>query len=113
MVSYSIVHCEHVMGPITPTRGIRQGDPLSPYLFIICAEGLSSLISSYEAKHWIHGCRNSPIISHMLFADDSYFYCKADTEDASKVVEMLKVYEKAFGQKVNGGKSSFFSVPTL
>lgn len=53
-VSYSIVYGEHVMGPIIPTRDIRQEDPLSPYLFIICAEGLSSLTNKYEAKQLLH-----------------------------------------------------------
>ncbi|KAL8098853.1 hypothetical protein AgCh_031539 [Apium graveolens] len=99
------------MGPIRPTRGIRQGDPLSPYLFIICAERLSALIRKYEQKQWIYGikvCRRAPVISHMLFADDSYFYCKANTEEAWRVMELLEIYGKASGQKVNRGKSSIF-----
>lgn len=110
-VSYSIVHGEHEMGPIRPGRRIRQGDPLSPYLFIICVEGLTSLIHNYEAKSWLHGvriCRKALVISHMLFADDSYFYCKADTVEAMKVVELLEKYEKASGQRVNKEKSSIF-----
>lgn len=64
-----------------------------------------------EAKKWIHGikvCRKAPIISHMLFANDSYFYCKADTTGASKVIELLNIYENASGQKINWGKSSVF-----
>ncbi|KAL8090281.1 hypothetical protein AgCh_039666 [Apium graveolens] len=92
-VSYKIVHGEHTMGPITPSRGIRQGDPLSPYLFIICAEGLSALLNHYESRNWIHGikvCRHAPAISHMLFADDSYMYCKANTEEAGRVMELLR-----------------------
>lgn len=110
-VSYNIVHGEHNMGPINPSRGIRQGDPLSPYLFIICAEGLSSVIKEFESKKWIKGvsiCRRAPVISHMLFADDSYLFCKADVGEAEKVLELLHLYEKASGQKVNMGKSSVF-----
>lgn len=92
-------------------RGIRQGDPLSPYLFILCAEGLSSLIRSYESKKWIHGCRvaqGAPVISHMLFADDSYIYCRATVEETTKVMEMLHMFEIAAGQKINVDKSSVF-----
>ncbi|XP_074347539.1 uncharacterized protein LOC141686400 [Apium graveolens] len=44
----------------------------------------------------------------MIFADDSYFYCKAGTAEARKVMELLDVYEQASGQKVNKGKSSIF-----
>lgn len=110
-VSYNVVHGEYEMGPIQPSRGIRQGDPLSPYLFIMCAEGLSSLIRKYENRGWIHGikvCRKAPIVSHMLFADDSYIYCKADVGEANKIRELLQEYEQASGQKVNIDKSSVF-----
>lgn len=43
-VSYSIICQGNISGHITPERGIRQGDPLSPYLFLLCAEGFSHLI---------------------------------------------------------------------
>lgn len=110
-VSYNIVHGEHMIGPITPTRGIRQGDPLSPYLFIICAEGFSALIRNYEETKFLNGikiCRNAPVVSHMLFADDSYVYCKADTMEATHLFSLLEQYENASGQKVNKEKSSIF-----
>lgn len=110
-VVYSITHGEHELDHIQPTRGIRQGDPLSPYLFIICAEGLSALLKRYEMQSLIHGvkiCRKAPTISHMLFADDSYLLCKADTQEAVKVLELLEIYERASGQQVNKAKSSIF-----
>jgi hypothetical protein len=52
-----------------PTRGIRQGDPLSPYLFLICAEGLSSLVAFEEMIGGIQGikvCKKAPSVSHLL-----------------------------------------------
>lgn len=110
-VSYNIVHGQHTMGPIFPSRGIRQGDPLSPYLFIICAQGLSALIGKYELRKSIAGikvCHRAPTITHMFFADDSYLYCRATTEEARRVLEMLQVFEHASGQKVNTAKSSVF-----
>lgn len=109
-VSYRITHNRIEMGPIAPSRGIRQGDPLSPYLFIICSEGLSALIWHYKTQRWIQGtkvCRNAPNITHMLFADDSYLYCRAN-EEILRVRELLKCFEEASGQKVNLMKSSVF-----
>lgn len=67
------------MDPIILSRGIHQGDPLSPYIFILCAKGLSALLSKYERKGWMHGCKvanRAPRITHKLFDDDSYLYCK-------------------------------------
>lgn len=63
------------------------------------------------SKNWIHGvkiCRRSQVISHMLFADDSYLFCRANMEEAGKVMEILGTFENATGQKVNKDKSSVF-----
>jgi hypothetical protein len=79
-VDYSIIVNGHMVGPVVPGRGLRQGDPLSPYLFIICAEGLSALIRQAENRGELHGikiCRKAPIISHLLFADDCFLFFKA------------------------------------
>ena len=62
--------------PIFPKRGLRQGDPLFPYLFILCAKVLSTLILKAEHSGQLHGCkisRSTPPISHLLFADDNFF----------------------------------------
>jgi len=78
-VDYNVlVNGEHV-GPFIPGRGLRQRDPLSPYLFIICAEGLSSLIRNAEESEVISGtsiCHGAPQISHLLFVDDCFLFSK-------------------------------------
>ncbi|XP_060969607.1 uncharacterized protein LOC133036861 [Cannabis sativa] len=110
-IRYHVINSGQKMGPIVPTRGIRQGCPLSPYLFIVCAEGLSSLVRHYEATRLITGCkvaRSAPTISHLLFADDSYVYCQASEEEANHVLQLLQTFEGASGQKVNLHKSSAF-----
>lgn len=115
-VRYKVIHGGKEMGPIVPSRGIRQGDPILPYLFIICHEGFTALINKYIKKGWTHGCRvtnGAPSISHMLFADDSYLHCKATTGEAFKVSQLLQDFEHASGQQVNRQKSSiFFSTNT-
>jgi hypothetical protein len=71
-----------------PTRGLRQGDPLSPYLFLLCVEGLSSLLLHEEEVGGIDGvrvCRNAPSVSHLLFADDSLILMKADMNNATSL----------------------------
>ena len=69
-VSYSVLVNGDPCGMIFPTRGIRQGDPLSPFLFLLCTEGLNGLIKNVELQGDIHGhspCRRSPKLTHLLF----------------------------------------------
>ena len=79
-VSFSFKINGQVCENVVPSRGLRQGDPISPYLFIICAEAFSRLIVSGINRRNIHGiqiCRGSPILSHLIFANDSILFAKA------------------------------------
>ena len=99
---------------ITPTRGLRQGDPLSPYLFLLCSEGLSSMIRHEEELGNLTGvkvCREAPAVSHLLFADDSLILMKADESNAASLQRALNSYCKASGQLVSENKSSIFFSP--
>ncbi|XP_027155078.1 uncharacterized protein LOC113755222 [Coffea eugenioides] len=96
---------------ITPSRGIRQDDPLSPYLFLMCSEGLSNLLQKAKVGKELTGIkisRGAPAITHLFFADDSLVFCKANRPEAGKLMKILKVYEKATGQQINTDKSSVF-----
>ncbi|XP_075485321.1 uncharacterized protein LOC142525036 [Primulina tabacum] len=78
---------------MTPHRGLRQGDPLSPYLFIICTEGLSALIRNAERLGHIHGikvCRGAPSISHLFFADDSMLFFRANATEGNYVKNIIE-----------------------
>lgn len=108
-MSYSILINGELEGYIVPTRGIRQGDPLSPYLFILCAEGLSSLITQSVNCGLLKSlvmCPSAPVIHHLLFADDSFLFGKATERECLKIRHILNIYEKASGQKINLQKSS-------
>lgn len=107
-VEYNVLMNHEEVGPIIPERGLRQGDPLSPYLYILCAEGLSSLIRSAERRGLIHGvkiCRGAPVISHLLFADDSFPFFQANEREVSVMKHLLFVDESATGQAINYQKS--------
>lgn len=82
-VSYSICFQGSNIGPIIPKRGLRQGDPLSPYLFLLCVEGLSLSLKDAANRSSISGCRicpHAPAITHLLFADDSFLFFKANKD---------------------------------
>jgi hypothetical protein len=95
----------------TPTRGLRQGDPLSPYLFLLVAEGLSSMLRGAEARgeiKGVHVCRDAPMISHLLFADDSLILMQADSENSTNLKNILDSYCASSGQRISEAKSSVF-----
>lgn len=92
---------------IKPSRGLRQSDPLSPFLYLICAEGLSHLIRTSPLEG-IAISRQGPKIKHLVFADDSIIYTKADMVQARYIRTILHIYAKASGQTINLAKSSLF-----
>ena len=88
-------------GEIRSSRGLRQGDPLFPYLFIICVEGLSALIHSSVQRQRLKGVaasRGGLSVSHLFFADDSLIFGRASLEECAEIQRVLHVYEKSLGQ---------------
>ena len=101
-------------GHIIPSKRLHQGDPLSPYLFLICAEGLSALIRKVVADGLLEGisvCRGGPCLSHLFFADDSLIFCKATVEECEALQKVLCAYEQSSGQQLNRTKTSLFFSP--
>jgi ribonuclease HI len=110
-VSYSVLLNGETHGFFKPTRGLRQGDPLSPYLFLLCTEGFHGLLKAATASGDIHGVsisRYGPKLSHLFFADDSLLFCKANVQECQKVLDILSLYERASGQSINKAKTTLF-----
>ncbi|OMO85295.1 reverse transcriptase [Corchorus capsularis] len=99
------------MDDFCPSRGIRQGDPLSPYLFIMCMEFLSlSILETYDNKNWqpVKISRNNPVFSHLIFADDIVLFGRADKKTATAMVNVLSLFCNESGQCINLEKSKVF-----
>ncbi|GAU48815.1 hypothetical protein TSUD_99870 [Trifolium subterraneum] len=110
-VNYSVLMNYDRVGPISPGRGLRQGDPLSPYLFILVTECLTALIHQSVGRGDIHGvriCRGAPGVSHLLFADDCFLFCRANVVEVNELMSILHTYERASGQEINLVKSEVF-----
>jgi hypothetical protein len=108
---YSIRINKGLSDPFTPRRGLRQGNPISPYLFLLCAEELSSLMKKEEQVGRLKGVRNgiiSPAISHLLFTDDTVFFARADLKSINSLKYVLKTYSEGSRQKINLQKSTLF-----
>lgn len=108
-VSYKIKVNGELTEEIIPTRGLRQGGPLSPYLFLICAEGFSELLNAAEREGKLEGvtiCQGALSVTHLLFAYDSLLLLKADDRNANHLQHVLQLYEDCSGQVINKEKSS-------
>ena len=110
-VSFSVLFNGERLESFSPSRGIRQGDPISPYLFLIAAEGLSCLLKHSSQSLVLGGIKvapTAPVVNHLLFADDSLLLFKSSVQGANEVSNLLDAYCLASGQRVNYDKSSIF-----
>uniref|UniRef100_A0A803QIL1 Reverse transcriptase domain-containing protein n=1 Tax=Cannabis sativa TaxID=3483 RepID=A0A803QIL1_CANSA len=107
-ISFSVLINGSIKGFFLPEHGLRQGDPLSPFLFLLCFEGLSCLIFEAERAGKIHGLRFGTMeqrLSHLLFADDNLVFLDANLDDSNALKEVLGTYAKMSGQCINFEKT--------
>lgn len=91
-VTYSVLINGEPTQTIHPSRGLRQGDPLSPYLFLLCFEGLHFLLQRAVKSRQIRGvsiCKRGLRLTHLFFADDSLVFCKASLSECQRTSELL------------------------
>ncbi|KAL0413922.1 UNVERIFIED_CONTAM: putative mitochondrial protein [Sesamum radiatum] len=98
-VSFSFILNGEQFRSLRPEQRLRQGDPLSPYLFLLCAEAFSNMISRAETEGHIEGVVDSrtPKISHLLFADDTLIFCQATPDALHCVKDILSEFEATTG----------------
>ncbi|KAF7815390.1 reverse transcriptase [Senna tora] len=113
-VRYNLLLSGRKVAEVLPKRGLRQGDPLSPYLFIIVADVLSNMIRHFVTVGDLKGiklARNCPVLSHYFFTDDSLFFLQANRQNCEKMKWILDAYCLASGQEANLDKSCLFFSP--
>lgn len=97
-----------VLGEFHPTRGIRQGDPLSSYLFMLCIENLFQMINvAIDHDQWkpIRRVRGGPLISHLAFADDVLLFAETSECQITLMKDVLNLFCRCSGQKISVAKT--------
>jgi len=92
----------------SPSREIRQGDPMSPYIFILCMERISRSIDWQVSRaNWfpIKIGRSGPKLSHLFFADDLTLMTRANTKNCHTILNTLVDFNQSSGQNINFAKS--------
>ena len=115
-VSTSILFNGGNMEPILPSRGIRQGDLLLPYLFILCMEALGYLIKEKcKDKSWtpVKISNNGVAFSHLFFADDLVLFAKVDHFNCLMIRDVLDNFCARFGQPISESKSRVLFSPNV
>ena len=108
-VSYAILVNGNAKGCVKATRGLRQGDPLSPFLFTIIANVLSRMLLRAKERSLLEGFkvgRNRTRGSHFQFVDDTIFFSNTCVEDLQPLKSLLLVFGQISGIKINLDKSN-------
>lgn len=103
-VSFEVLIKSGKLESFKPERGLRQGDPLSPYIFILGQEILSRLLEKEFRRHNISGVKASvggPAITHVMYVDDIVLFSKACRREAATINHCLETYCSGLGQSLN------------
>jgi len=115
-VRFSVLVNGSLVGFFGSSRGLRQGNPLSPFLFLLIMEVLSRILKKTEEGGFIQGFLAGPInstgirVSHLLFADDTVLFCDASREQILSIGLVLTCFQAFTGLKVNVGKSEIVPI---
>ena len=115
-VSYTLLVNGNLTSTFHPTQGLRQGDPLSPYLFLLCANILSISLLQAEYSNKIKGVkvgRSGISFAHLFFANDSLLFFKNDKNSLGNIQSILNRYCSISGQKINLAKFDLFCSPNM
>lgn len=97
-MTYSFKLNGNLCGSVSPSWGLRQGDPISPYFFLLCDEAFSSLLSQATTDGSIHGarvCKGDSRVSHILFDDDNILFARETLQECSNMADIISLYDRA------------------
>ena len=112
-ISYLVIINGRPRGKFKGFKGLRQGDPLSPFFFTLVADGLSRLMKRGTevgfVKGWTVGRDNVPI-SHLQFADDTDFFLESEEVSFKNLLTVLGLFCSVSGLKINMEKSTILGM---
>ena len=112
-VSYSVLINERPRRKFKGLKGLRQGDPLSPFLFTLVADGLSRLMEKATETGFVKGCqvgRENVLISHLQFANDTLFFLEQGGSSFRNLLTVVGLFCSVSGLKINMAKSTLLEM---
>lgn len=112
-VSFSVLINGRPRGKFKGSNGLRPGDPLSPFLFILVADGLGRLMEKAKLKGIFKGFVAGKVkieVLHLQFVDDTLFFAKPDASNLMSLVRLLDIFCLALGLKINMAKSVLLGI---
>ncbi|XP_021722577.1 uncharacterized protein LOC110690060 [Chenopodium quinoa] len=99
-----------------PRCGLRQGDPISPYLFLFCMDIFSRMLHLGHDLKLFQGIklsRRSPTISHLFFADDALIFFRPSSTTCTNIIQIIQRFTKISGEQLNLSKSLIKFSPNI